>query len=231
MNAASKLLESCDREVKDETLYRLIALPRKAPATILRERGLRMESVAETLNATAVAEAAFSPEEVIRFCFVPRSDSETPFAVGRFGDGSEPVFYSALEEATSIAEVAHHRRDMLESVAKGELIAQPHFHLCACNFAGAVFVLAGHEDAHPDLVSQSESGYPFCREVAGEARATVAALHSPSARKRDGVCVPVFQESTLSSPRTLYRGVFIARDSNVTFEPVDDANPDGQSTQ
>jgi hypothetical protein len=75
-----------------------------------------------------------------------------------------------------------------------------HYRFLEVAFSGAILDLSGHEAKYPDLASPTESGYPFCQSLAAKARAMpVDGLHTPSARRKDGTCVPVFTESALGN--------------------------------
>jgi hypothetical protein len=67
-------------------------------------------------------------------------------------------------------------------------------------FSGVALMVAGHEGSHPELVSPTDAGYPFCQSLATAARDHGHdALYASSARHA-GVCVPIFSEPTISSP-------------------------------
>jgi RES domain len=136
------------------------------------------------------------------------------YGTGRFGDGSTPVFYSALAEETCRAEVAHHLND------KVALAPFPRFyHLLECDFTGIVIDLHGKEIEHPELISPTDDGYPFCQAVAKDARNTGAhALHTPSARHRSGTCAPVFARSNLSRERAVARAMLVPENGALKYE-------------
>jgi hypothetical protein len=187
------LIEEFTSSRQSEDVYRLAALP--APlAGVLLGRGLSIESTRLAIEALHRIDEVTTADEIVIDRFRPRNEYDTPFPKGRFGDGSYGVYYSALDIVTSIEEVAHHQ--------EGTIIALGHpryFHTVRCSFSGLVLILVSHETAHPELVSQTEDGYPLCQSLGAEAReAGYDALRTSSARHRRGICFPVFSKPTLT---------------------------------
>ena len=80
---------------------------------------------------------------------------------------------------------------------------------------------AGYEETYPDLISTTDAGYPFCRSVARWAQALGAqALHSKSARRHEGACVPVFVRECISDGEYIERYRFVARGGNIECERI-----------
>jgi hypothetical protein len=188
------VIEEFQSAQQSEVVYRLAALPEPLMRVLL-DRGISFESAQQVTEAMqGVVELVTTADEAVRDCFQSHDGYPTAFPIGRFGDGSYGVYYSAIEIATTIEEVAHHR--------KNEIIELGHpryFRTLRCSFSGSVLVLIGHETAYPDLISETEDGYPLCQSIAAEALAAAYdALRTPSARRQGGVCLPVFIESSLT---------------------------------
>ena len=76
------------------------------------------------------------------------------------------------------------------------------YSLIECDYNGVTADLRGKENKFPELVSTTNTGYPFCQSVALEAlEKGIEGLYTPSARNLEGTCVPVFQRNSLSGPR------------------------------
>ena len=162
-------------------------------------------------------------EQVVDGSFDEKSNSATPFPVGRFSDGSLPVYYSALEEATCQQELAFHLA--WESSGKpgdtsGHLRS---YSLISCYYSGNSSDLRGREQVYPELISQTEEGYPFCQSLGFESvRLKIDAFLAPSARFHSGTCIPVFNRSALSNPAISARFKVLVDAGDVEFqqEPV-----------
>lgn len=156
-------------------------------------------AIAELGEAETVLSLAY-----ISVVFQPRPEYPTPFRPGRYGSGSYPVFYAALDESTSTKErgfyyVEEARIDRLDR----------YYTVFTCKYVGDTIELMGQEEKHPHLVSLDQSGYPFCQHLGSSLRQRSDGLLAPSARNRpDGVCVPIFSEGSLSEPRFLRWVVF-----------------------
>jgi hypothetical protein len=207
------LTEEFSQERKSEVVLRLAALPAAPLDAILVRRNIDPASIRDTRAVLAENGTPFTADELVRDTFTPKDGYPTPFPRRRYGDGSAPVYYAALEESTCIAELTHHQGRALQP---GKCFA-----MVSCWFDGMVLLLCGHENSYPDLTSQTDGGYPFCQRLASEARSKVDALHAPSAHERSGICVPVFSEQTLSDRRIAYRGRFCqAPDGSIRFEKL-----------
>jgi hypothetical protein len=190
------LLEEYERSHEDEVVLKLAAFPKSSIEATLLGRGLDPNSIEDAKAILALVGAPFTPDDAVAYSFTQHGLPPT-FGRGRFGDGSHPVYYSALEMETCEEEVRHRLRD-----AKAAVPFDMYFHFIACDFSGAVLNLCGNEGAHPELVSKSEDGYPFCQALAVTARnEAIDALHTPSARKAGGICTPVLSRPTLANPR------------------------------
>jgi hypothetical protein len=198
------------RENRADTVFKLASLPRELIDSILVKRGIDRDSLSEVKEVMANVDIPLTPEEALAYSF------RKPFRKARFGDGSYGIYYSALEDGTCVEEIRHHYQLEFEQF--------PHpryFHLLTCDFAGLALVLIGHEGRYPNLISSSDAGYPFCQELAGEARrGGVDALYTRSAREPTGTCVPVFTEKTLSNPLAVSRYRFFEQDGKAECEKL-----------
>lgn len=194
-----------------EVVFRLAALLSGPLEDILLRRGIRPESIDEIRAIIDENGTPFSAEDMARDIFTPQYAKSPPFRVTRYSDGYMPVYYSAIEERTCVAELRHHLRDSLG--------LSRYFAMIACEFRGQVLILLGHETRFGDLISATDSGYPFCQKLAREARGVVDGLHAPSAREKGGTCVPVFRREALFDFRITYRCRFVKQSSGeIDFE-------------
>lgn len=179
------------RQEVEEQITKLWALPNSITA-ILIQRGIGLASLSDAMAALVEVNGVITAGDAIASSFRP--GSATPkFGVGRFGDGSYPVFYAAQDEKTCIEEVKARIGPTFASDPYTR-----HFKVLNCDYAGLTLILVGHEGRHPELVSKTKSGYPFCQALAARARDHgIDGLHAPSARWKPGVCVPVFSEPSL----------------------------------
>lgn len=190
------MLEEYDRSRQDEVVLKLASFPKSSIEEILLRRGLDPSSIGDAKAILALVGAPFTPDDAVAYSLTQHGAPPT-FGRGRFGDGSHPVYYSALETETCEQEVRHRLRD-----AKAAVAFDMYFQFIACDFSGAVLNLCGREEAHPELVSETEDGYPFCEAIAQAARnSAIEAFHTPSARRTGGVCTPVFSRPALGNPR------------------------------
>jgi hypothetical protein len=190
------LLDDYERSRRDEVVLKLASFPKSSIEETLLRRGLDLNSIEDGKAILALIGAPFTPHEAVAYSFARRGAPPT-FGRGRFGDGSHPVYYSALEMQTCEEEVRHRLKDPQAAVPFDR-----YFQFVACDFSGVVLDLCGREGIHPELVSKTEDGYPFCQALAVVARnSAIEAFHTPSARKTGGICTPVFARSALANPR------------------------------
>lgn len=188
-------MEGYPQKQVSERVNRLWALPASLMRSLIA-RGISVGSIAEAAAALDQVDAVVTPSEAIAASFHPRTNRQPPFRPGRFSDGSFPVFYSAQDEATCIEEL---RFKLIAELAIDTHAR--HFEMLNVQYSGLTMELCGHEIDHPELVSPTNSGYPFCQHLAVSARnGGINAMHAPSARCKGGVCVPIFSESCLSDP-------------------------------
>ena len=116
----------------------------------------------------------------------------------RFSDGTFRVFYSALEIAT--AEVEALERYFRLAFGNAREPRTVYYMVFSCNYAGATKDLRPHIAILPCLV-EDEADYAGCHRIAIEAvKDGLTGILTPSARKPDGTCLPVFRREALSEP-------------------------------
>jgi len=190
------LLDQYDRINQGNIVLKLASLPKSGIDEFLLERGLDPTSVADAKAALALVGAPVTPGGVVDYSFSKHGSPPT-FGKGRFSDGSHPVFYCALEMETCEQEVRHRLKD-----DKSAASFNRYFQFIACDFSGVIVDLCGKEKDHPELVSKTEDGYPFCQALAVQARNSgVDGFHARSARKAGGICTPTFSRPALTNPR------------------------------
>jgi len=127
----------------------------------------------------------------------------------RFSDGSFPVFYSSLDSETAEAEVRHWAPTFMGSPPQPRTVYQ---WLFRCTFEGDEKDLRPQIRTWPHLIHKSD--YTFCNRLGAEAvQLRVDALVTWSARRPQGVNLPVFSRRALRNPGTL-------RLVAITFDPA-----------
>ena len=115
----------------------------------------------------------------------------------RFSDGTTRVFYSAIKTETAEAEVFHWYVKYALGKAGEERTA--YYRRFACNFQGEVKDLRPYLATMPCLTQEDHSD---CNRIGVEAVSEgLDGLLSPSARKPEGTCLPVFKRKALSNPQ------------------------------
>ena len=207
MNEESEIaLEDISPIQRMDTVYRTITLLKDNLENILIHRAYAdlTRSKLEAAILELEENDNVSPSAFISISFQARPEYPTPFPPGRYGNGSYPVFYAALDELTSTKERGHYflKRARSDGLSRA-------FTVFVCKFSGHSVDITGREKQHPELVSHDESGYPFCQNVAVNLKRSTDGLLAPSARNRpDGACTPIFSEQSLSEPHFLYWVVF-----------------------
>jgi hypothetical protein len=190
------LLDEFKRGSRNEAVLKLASLPKSSIEEVLLRRGLDPNSIEDAKAVLALVGTPITPHDVVGYCFT-KHGAPPAFGKGRFGDGSFPVFYTALERETCEEEVRYHLQEAIAAVPFTRF-----YQLISCDFSGVVLDLCGKEQDHPELVSKTESGYPFCQALAQTARSSgIEAFHALSARRDGGICTPVFSHPTLANPR------------------------------
>lgn len=190
----------------------------------LLNRGVRADSIPDIVEGLRTTGLVFEPSQLIDNVFQPSTDPNhsTPFNPNtRFSDGSEAVFYSAIQDETAIAEVQYHQTQSGEfrEIEITPSASPRHFWLYEVDFEGRSLDLFPIYPKYPELTSRDSDGYPRCREIAVKARETGAnALRTPSARRTGGTCTPVFDRACLAdAPRLRGSGRFVHADGQVQF--------------
>ena len=199
------MLEDCATSAQHKTVLRLAAIAQQTlQATMSRRRIDPREhaAIADALRGTSMA---LSAETVVNDAFRARPDKSTPFPVRRFGDGSMGVYYSALEERTCERELGYHLGRELAETRTAGFNHPRRYALVRCEYDGNTAELRGKESKHPELVSQTPDGYPFCQALAREATSNgIAGFLTRSARDPTGTCLPVFARGALSNPEVAH---------------------------
>ncbi|HTJ53923.1 MAG TPA: RES family NAD+ phosphorylase [Nitrosospira sp.] len=119
----------------------------------------------------------------------------------RFSDGTIPVFYSALEPETAEVETfAWYAKYALRNASQERTA---YYQRIACDFQGDVKDLRPHLQTLPCLIQDEAEGYPDCNRIGIEAFGEgIYGLLTPSARKLEGTCLPVFRREALSNPQS-----------------------------
>jgi hypothetical protein len=176
----------------NEVVLKLASLPKSSIEETLLRRGLDPNSIEDAKDALALVGAPITPHDVVAYSFT-RHGTPPAFGKGRFGDGNHPVYYSALEMETCEEEVKYHLKDAIAAAPFARF-----FQFIACDLSGVVLDLCGKEADHPELVSKTEDGYPYCQALALTARnSAIDAFHAPSARRAVSTCT-----SSLFASRT-----------------------------
>ncbi len=203
------MLEKLTPKSEELVVVRLSAVADTAVLRLLT-RGISPESFPEILTRLRQQKLVFEPAQLIDKVFEPSVDPKhtTPFTQTRFTDGNKAVFYSALEDETSIEEVRYHQ---VQSGEFSDLENEPaapsrYFRLYETDFNGTVLDLFPIHTECPELTSEDESGYPKCRQLAEDARRqSVNGFRTPSARRPAGTCTPVFDRQSLGDGARLKR--------------------------
>ena len=219
------MLESLTPKKEQHTVVRLSAVSDSIVERLLN-RGISPESFSEIQGRLRRLKIVIELAQLIDKVFEPSTNPKhpTPFAKTRFSNGDKAVFNSALEDETSIKEIRYHQ---MQSGEFGDLENTPkapprYFRLYETDFDGTMldlFII--HADC-PELTSEDESGYPRCRQLAEEARSrSINAFRTPSARRPEGSCTPVFDRQSLGGiPRLKRQGRFMNEHGKIVFREV-----------
>lgn len=160
-------------------------------------------------------------EETVDHAFFRQDDKTPPFTTGRFSDGSIGVYYSALEKMTCQRELEFHLGDAIAEARDNAFLYPRFYSLIGCNYSGVTANLCGQEDAHPQLVSETKEGYPFCQELGLQAvQREIDGFTTPSARNNGGVCVPIFTRGSLTKPTVKHQVKLIVSTTKVEFQQL-----------
>jgi hypothetical protein len=166
---------------------------------ILQEMGMDPENAEEMLvfllarNKTGSLKSLLDKPFELKFQLAPEPT--------RFSDGTIPVFYSALEPETAEVETfAWYAKYALRNASQERTA---YYQRIACDFQGDVKDLRPHLQTLPCLIQDEAEGYPDCNRIGIEAFGEgIYGLLTPSARKLEGTCLPVFRREALSNPQS-----------------------------
>ena len=104
------MLEGLTPKKEQHTVVRCSAVSDANVARLLN-RGISPESFPEIQGRLRKLKIVFEPTQLIDKVFEPNTNPKhpTPFAKTRFTNGDKAVFYSALEDETSIEENKYHQ--------------------------------------------------------------------------------------------------------------------------
>ncbi len=219
------MLESLIPKKEQHTVVRLSAVS-DANVERLLNRGISPKSFPEIQRRLRRLKIVIEPTQLIDKVFEPSTNPKhpTPFAKTRFTNGDKAVFNSALEDETSIEEIKFHqtRSGEFRDLENTPHAAPRYFRLYETDFDGTMLDLFVIHSDCPELTSVDESGYPKCRQLAEEARSSsINAFRTPSARRPEGACTPVFDRQSLGDIfRLKRRGRFTNEDGKIVFREV-----------
>ena len=212
------MLDSCPVNDTEERVVRLVSIAGPSARRALLDHGFDPDLVGDIVALLDLLGIALSPEELVADSFRPRDSLSGQFAVGRFGDGTIGVFYSALDQLTCQMELEYHL--FARYVHDGLLPYERSYSLIHCSYSGETADLRGQEVHYPHLVSETDDGYPFCQALALAAIGRgISGFFTRSARNEHGTCLPVFLDSALSDPEIVSNVFVSVSDSGVVFRP------------
>lgn len=196
------MLEGIPARHQRRTVYRFARLPADEFLNSLGVGAQGERELRELLH-----EAGYMPPSPEELCDAPFRRKPVLRRVTRFSDGSYPVFYAALEPETAEAEVTHWFRTFA-GTPRGSRTA--YYERLSCTFDGTVKDLRPKEAEWQGLTDED---YAFCNRLGAEAmRASLDGLVTPSARRRGGTNLPVFQRQAIADAES--QGV-----TAITYDP------------
>ena len=195
------MIKGLDQKECKTEVFRLASISDKNLKTLLLEMGITQINLREIENVVKNVGKGIpiSAEDFVEYSFNP-SERTPPFQVTRFGDGTIGIYYSALEEDTCKRECEFHLTN-----DDFETSNHPRFYsMIKCCFQGSTLDLRGRESKYPELVSDTEDGYPFCQDLGKHAvQNGIKGFFTPSARLEGGTCVPVFFRTAVTEPQVI----------------------------
>lgn len=179
-----------------------------------RDRSMEEVLAEHELDASAGADIT---ADLVEFGYAlnDRELLDTPFRQKRkrqptrFSGGSFPVFYSSLDSETAEAEIRHWAPRFM---GRPERPRTAYYCRFRCTFKGVEKDLRPQIGTWPNLTHDSD--YTFCNQLGAEAvELGLDGLTTWSARRAQGVNVPVFSRRSLSNPKTV-------RLVTVTYNPA-----------
>ncbi|WP_120997110.1 RES family NAD+ phosphorylase [Stutzerimonas urumqiensis] len=147
-------------------------------------------------RATGVIERGLAYSEAIGYPF----EADTSVA-SRYGDGTNRVWYGALDEDTALAETCYHQIQMLRDVEGVDRVVTRYRKVWRVQASGLFIDLRAKLDAFPELIADD-----YGRTQAIGKRLVhegLPGLLYPSARWQ-GDCLAAFRAEPLSQPVQLY---------------------------
>ena len=173
----------------------------------LDQLGLDAQSNREMRDLLQMTGYWQSPDELFLTPF--RQKRRRPWAT-RFSDGSFPVLYCSLEPDTAKAEV---RYWFSKFSGRPSRRRSAYYRQISCLFEGATKDLRPRLAAWPDLIHPDD--YTFCNRLGAEAiQLELDGLLTPSARRPNGVNLPIFRRQAIAMANE--NGLII-----ITAAPVD----------
>lgn len=182
------MLENLTGHNGSVSAVRLVA-PEKEYVAVLKEMGVSEDDLDESLAYFGDLDA--TPASGLDWIFDRRGQRGRPQS--RFTDGSVPVYYSALDQATAEAETAYG----LDQPAG----ATCYFRALAVDFRGAYVDLGELEVQAAFLTGEQNDGaYDECLLVTREAlERGHDGFMTPSARRPEGKCFPILSRDAIRS--------------------------------
>jgi hypothetical protein len=184
------VIDQFDRSNETLRVSRLVSLSRAELDAILVGRSIALEDFDEVKAAVIGVGTIVSARDAIKQTF-----ARTEILPQRYNTSSFVALYTAVARETCVAEITYHLGSEIQQSGPR------YFQFLEVTFTGNILNLVGRQNDHPDLVSATSSGYPFCQQIATDARdAGFDALSAPSARHDVGVCVPIFTQESITNP-------------------------------
>lgn len=187
-----------------DTVYRNIT---SARVSIAPFDDLVPDTVGQSVAIAAEMRVRRGPPGVIHRGLTYSEAIDYPFradgiVASRFGDGTNRVWYGALDEATALAETCYHQVRMLRDI---DGVAEPvvrYRRVYAVDAHGLFLDVRGKVDTHPELIGDD---YAFTQSLGKRvAHEGLPGLLYASARRAGGECLAAFRADALSNPRGLY---------------------------
>ena len=212
------MLEKCAVQDETKNVVRLASVAGPSTRDALVRLGIDPDAVDDIVSLFSLLRLSLSPQDIVDDSFRARSGTSQPFGIGRFGDGTIGVYYSALDESTCCMELEYHLSVDLVHKSASFLPYERVYSLIYCRYSGETADLRGHEKDQPELVSLEDDGYPFCQSLALQAVKTgIAGFLTVSARHGRGTCAPIFSHASLSEPKVRSTVRAIVSKSGVSF--------------
>ena len=165
------------------------------PVESLHRLGLDAQSHREMRELLQITGYWQSPDELFLTPF--RQRRRRPWAT-RFSDGSFPVLYCSLEPDTAKAEVQYW---FSKFSGRPNRRRSAYYQQLSCSFEGTTKDLRPKLAAWPDLIHPDD--YTFCNRLGAEAvQLELDGLLAPSARRLNGVNLPIFRSRAITKAAT-----------------------------